>query len=626
MDKRRVVRFGLIACLVAFVLGARWAVIDRFGMDLPEWDQWDAEGTNMLAHWYHGHLTLGELLQPQNEHRVVLTKLVNLGLTVVNGQWDQRLEAAFNAILPGLIAVGFYLLGLRFVDRRWHALLFVLLAAAYGLPFAWHNVIAGFNSQQFFLIGLSFGAIAGLPAARPWSRRWWLGAACMALALVSMASGFFAAAVVLGLVLLLLIRREVSWSSAAPTLILAAILISIGCLTRVTVPFHEAEKAHSAGEFAASLVQSLEWPARKLMNAWLTAILWLPWCLLAWRTLRRPPGAGREFGVILLGLGAWVLLQLLATAYARGVEGRPPASRYVDTLVFGVVVNALALGWLARFGRADLAARGTRAFLALAWIGVVIGGSDDQLKRSLPHELPDQGAYHRSCVANVRSYLATGDEAYLRNPDIPYPGTESFLLRLLTPPLRELLPASVRDPLPLAGSTTGGFVRVDTRHSQDAQPPVANGSSPDLPPECPPLSNAVFWSSFRHGNGAGAWESVVLAPPKSGWLKFEVAGLPAEAGSELELRDAVTHRILSSLRPGWKQGNSWRSAYVRAPVRPFVVVANDSNPNSWVAFSQPVEMGGLSYIAWRCVKNGLLLAEISAGAALALILYHLLRS
>ena len=628
MDKSRIVRLGLIACLFAFVLGARWAVIDRYGMDLPEWDQWDGEGITLLAPWYQNQLTFSALFRPHNEHRVVLSKLVNLGLAAVNGQWDQRLEAAVNAALPGLIAVGLYLFGLGFLDRRLHAPLFILLAAAYGLPFAWYNVIVGFDSQQFFLIGLSFGAIAGLSAARPWSPRWWLGAACMTLAMVSMASGFFAAAVVLGLILLFLYRRELTWSSAAPTLLLAAGLVAVGWLTRVTVPYHESAKAHSVGEFVGTFIQCAEWPVRKLSNSWLAAVLWLPWCLLSWRILLRKEGAGRKAGIVLLGLGGWVLLQLLATGYARGEGGHPPASRYIDTLVFGVVVNALALGWLAKHGRTDAAARGTRAFMALAWLAAAVGGSDDQLKRILQHELPNEGFYHRYCVQNVRNYLATGDEAFLHHSEIPYPGADSLLQRIGVPSLRAALPVSVRDPLPLAGPGSGGFVLCDSRRKESEQlKPPAVGPVPGLPPECPPLSNAVFWGSYAPERTAapGSWESRPLPRPLAGWLKFEIAGHPARDGSRLEIKDASTGGILATVMPDKTPGNSWRSAYVRAPARPFVVAVREVGPDAWIAFSQPVEMGALSHAAWRCVKNGLLLAELSAAAALALLAFRLYR-
>jgi hypothetical protein len=619
---------GLIACLFVFVLGARWAVVERYGMDLPEWDQWDAEGINMLVPWHQGQLTLGTLFQPQNEHRVVLTKLVNFDLTITNGQWDQRLENAVNSSIAALIAVSFFVWGTAFLGHRWHAPLFFLLAVMYGLPFASENVINGFHSQQLFLVGLSFGAIAGATADGERSGYRWPGIACMVLALLSMASGFFAAAIVLGALLLLGFRRERTWAAILPVIVISAILVAAACLTRVSVPYHEVLKAHSTAEFVSTFFQCVEWPVSGGNNAWLSVLLWLPWCWLVWRVLRGAGDTARGPGIAIACLGAWVILQILATAYARGAGGPAPAYRYVDNLIVGAISNALALGGIFEHGGLDRTVKRACTAIALLWLATFAAGCASQLWTVFRYQLPEGKAYRDQCVENVRGYLATGDEAYLRHPEIPYPGTDGFLARLQTPPLKELLPASVRDPLPLAASQNGGFVRIDSRRGEYSQSAAGGiGSPPSLPPECPPLSNAVFWSSFHaSGSAGGQWESVALVAPQAGWLKFEVAGRPGENGSELEIRDAATGRILDSLRPGSRPGDSWRSAYVRAPAQPFVVVAQDSNPESWVAFSQPVEMGTLSYFAWRCVKNGLLLAELSAGAAFALILFHLLRS
>ncbi len=85
------IRAGLLVSLAAFVLGARWVAVNRFGSDLPQWDQWDAEGLHSLIPWSAHRFFLRELFLPHNEHRVVVTKLLNLGLTLANGQWDQRL-------------------------------------------------------------------------------------------------------------------------------------------------------------------------------------------------------------------------------------------------------------------------------------------------------------------------------------------------------------------------------------------------------------------------------------------------------------------------------------------------------------------------------------------------------
>ena len=116
------------------VVGGRWAVINQFGTDLPQWDQWDAEGLHLLVPWFQHRFTLGELFLAHNEHRVVLTKLLNLGLTLANGQWDQRLEAVVNAALPGLVAVALYVFATRRLAGKWHAPLFLVLAAGFGLP------------------------------------------------------------------------------------------------------------------------------------------------------------------------------------------------------------------------------------------------------------------------------------------------------------------------------------------------------------------------------------------------------------------------------------------------------------------------------------------------------------
>jgi len=144
--RETVVRAGLLACIPGFVLGARWTAIARYGTDLPIWDQWDAEGLNALAPWKEHRFTLALLARPHNEHRVILTKLLNLGLAIANGQWDQRVECVVNALLPALIAAGLFALGRRGLARRWDAPLALLLMASFGLPISWQNTVSGFHS------------------------------------------------------------------------------------------------------------------------------------------------------------------------------------------------------------------------------------------------------------------------------------------------------------------------------------------------------------------------------------------------------------------------------------------------------------------------------------------------
>src|SRR5471032_2136849 len=113
---------ALSLSLFFLVVGAHWAALDKFGSDIPNWDQWDAEGLNLIAPWFEHDHFVQHLFQPHNEHRVVVTKLQNLALTLLDGQWDARLECVTNAALHAALAVAFWLVGRRWLADKWHRL------------------------------------------------------------------------------------------------------------------------------------------------------------------------------------------------------------------------------------------------------------------------------------------------------------------------------------------------------------------------------------------------------------------------------------------------------------------------------------------------------------------------
>jgi len=615
----RLSRIALLVCLFAIVVGGRWAVINRFGTDLPQWDQWDAEGLHLLAPWFQHRFTLGELFLPHNEHRVVLTKLLNLALTLANGQWDQRLEETVNAFLPGAIAVALFSFAASRLAARWHPPMFVILAAVMSLPLAWQNVIGGFHSQQFFLIGLSIGTIVCLCEALPWSLKWWLGAVCSILALGSMATGFLAAVVVICTLSLRVQKREIPAQSTTATLFFCTAIAAIGWFTRVTVTVHDPLKAHGVEDYALSIANSLQWPITA--SHWALIPMWLPFCWLSYRlAAHRRQGSGRTFEWILGALGSWVLLQIIATAYARGAGGGPPASRYIDTLCFGAAINAMAAAWMIQTKCDGLPDRVISRVAAAAWAVVFATGVFNQVGRILHEELPPVLANQLACEQNVRDYLATGDESYLQSGAIPYPGISAFLERIRIPELRALLPVSVRTALPLTlGAGQTSFI------SHDSHPPskadqfaaAATGVPTGFSNNLPALSNRISWGSFA-GGGAGDTGSWMSAPltAEGGWLMFETAGQLGEVGVSLKLQDAATGETIAEVRPTKVPNDSWRSAYVRIPQKPFVITARDEDTQRWLAFAEPVEMGPLSHWAWRAVKQGLLIVEIASVAAL----------
>ena len=590
------------------MLGAKWTVALRFGSSIPQWDQWDAEGLHLFLPWTEGRLTFAELFLPHNEHRVVLTKLLSLGLVELNGQWDALLECTVNAVLHSALAAGLFVLGRRHFPGRAQAGLFILVAAFFALPLAWQNNLGGFHSQQYFLLGLSCAAICAATYARPWSAPWWLGFACTALAMLSMGSGFLAASAILVVVALRGWRGAIRPAEAWPTLALCIAFNLVGWFTRVVAGNHEPLKAHSVQDFLGSAVQSLQWPAQ--WSALLGLLVWLPWIVLFWRCLKGPHGPARAEGTM-LALGGWVLLQILATAVVRGAGGAGPASRYLDTLGFGAVVNGIILALL--LGPA-LAARGRLLLPALAatvWTLVVAQGVYAEARHSLG-DLPAIRTYLSHAEEHVRDYLATGDAANFDVGDIPYPGKNDLIERLSHQSLRAILPPVVRPPLPIKAATGPRGFTVS-----DALPRYQPGDKGPMP------LGRRYWSTFGRPRNAGAaeWESEPFALRSPALLQFRVAGATAGPGVALEVRDARTDLIFRPVALGTESGESWRTTYVQLPPGNYYLSARDNDPQAWLAFTQPVEIGRLSYWTPRLLRQGPVLMLAAVGLALlALIL------
>ncbi|MCX6955846.1 MAG: hypothetical protein NTV51_27190, partial [Verrucomicrobia bacterium] len=604
-------------CLFCVVLGLKWATFDRFGSAMPDWDQWDAEAVHSLIPWYEHDHFIDHLFTPHNEHRVVITKLQNLALVLLDGQWDARLEAVANAMVHSVLATALWLLARRRLAPFTHAPVWLLAVALFGFPLAWQNILGGFHSQQYWLLLTSFTAIVIWPFARPWSAAWWTAAAAATAALFTMGSGLLAAAVVIVVVAFRLIRRETALRPAWPTLAVCAVLVAAGVLTRHEVSYHDHMKAKTLHDFFFSIVHSLQWPVPSGFD-WLAALLWLPWFLAAWKVLPSSPAAAtsdvtasnhRQSGQILLALGGWVLVQVLATAYARGAGADFPASRYMDTLTFGTMVNGLCLAWLLFPASPSVSRPRLRhlplAYLTLAWIVTLSFGLGDLLLRNLTQELPDAKKYYVKAEAHLRGYLATDDPAQLNFRDVPYPSADGLIDRLDHPCIRALMPAVVRPPLPLKVASTGPFLENHASELTLATAPHTGISAATFP-----LASLPTWGSFAPADGPtaiGEWRSAPLTSRLGAWLKFETAGQLGESPATLalELRDARTDALLASVRPTKVPGDTWRAAYVRAPPAPFVVVARDQDSARWLAFSAPVEMGRLAYLGWRATRNGL---------------------
>lgn len=630
LAERRGFRWLALLALFLTVVGARLALVQHYTNPLPFWDQWDGEA-GLLKPWLEGQLSAAMLFAPHNEHRIVLTRLLTLALFVGNGQWDAQLEMAANALLCGAIAIGMAAAlrqlyssqdeGPRALVSLWVVALFFVL------PFGWENTLMGFQSQFYFLLFFSLAAIWGLGIHPPGSRAWWLGVAALVLACLSMASGFLAAAPVLGLEIMRWLRKQ-AWPSvgAVSTGLICVAVLGLGWKTKIEVPHHVILKAESVRALLIALGRCLAWPFSPSPESRYTwpiyillvqaPILTLGFGYLRWlvspdeATVASAPR--RRVVEFTLAVAGWVWLQAAAIAYTRGGSGGGPASRYMDLLALGAMMNFFALSLLVAGS-----ARPHRAFLhrsiLVLWVASLGFGLVKLTRTDFADELPALREHLRNSESNVRAYVATGDlQRFLTDKpekDTPYPDA-AHLARLLDDPvIRRILPTDVRTPLHW--------------ESLDVSVPAAfvpGGTAPATPP-LPFKQIRGSYSELLDVAQGGEFRARLSTPITLPYLRFEFAGDLGEADLEFSLRDTSSGRQ-RRYQPARVPREHWRADYLAVPGHGGLeIVAADRSPSRWFAFSEPTEVGRFSYWAgWFLRRGNLLFAAGASGLVLVSVL------
>jgi hypothetical protein len=335
--------------------------------------------------------------------------------------------------------------------------------------------------------------------------------------------------------------------------------------------------AQGAGDFALYVLRCLSWPIS--CWPWLCIVVWLPWIALGVSATQRKLAAQDARAELILAAGFWVLLQVLAVAYARGAGASLPSPRYCDVLAVGVICNLLAFSAWNRPSTARL-----RRIVMAIWVALILGGF---LYSALPvwrEELPAVASRNREYERNVRGYVLTGEPGFIKTGAVPFPDRDWLRQVLDRPAIRAVLPPSVRAPLKLT---------ADPGHVQG----IREG---DRSPATPPLDGRMQWGSY-HAAKPALWRSMPVTVHPFRFWRFEMAGQPGAEGLALQLATPDGTPLTSRIMPSREPDDSWHSAYVGIPPSTdgVIVQAKDTSPDKWLAFSDPVEVSALSQWARR---------------------------
>jgi uncharacterized membrane protein len=581
--------FYLKLLAVALVIfGARLWLIEHFGSSVPFWDQWDGEARGLFLPWLNHTLTWAELLSPHNEHRILMPRLLYLLLFIINGQeWNPLLEMVINAGIVTFTALLLIVILNHLLGSAMQNGLLLSITLLWSLPYSWENTLSGFQSAFYLTVLFSLLTLWGLLFQKNWTVGWWLGAFAAMMAYFSLASGFFILLVIIILKSYLIIIDSANRKTHLPTLFISIIITILCIILLLGVPQDPTFKTTQINDFFLTLGKTLAWPWVTL--PWFSLLIYLPFLVLVFRLLwlRRLPSNAE---LMILALGGWVILQATATAYARGLGGQPPASRYMDILVLGIVANLLA-SYLMTQPWYGLSQR-LKLYLIISislWGLLVIVGLGWLMKEVTYPYLQLRQSHNIEQLKNTREFMRTGELAALKNKPplhIPYPHAETLAGFLTHPKIRSILPHNLSVPPPLPAQTESIF--------------VANGFSPLTEK----YQNETVLGSYNHvGNSAmGQFESTPIKLSRD-FLAIPVAGYLGEKDLHLQLKvEGETKPII--ITPPKMPGESWVTCYVATPKKPFQVIAIDNNPNVWFAFATPRGLNTFSLMAIWLIDKG----------------------
>ncbi|MCG6205030.1 hypothetical protein LPW26_10310 [Rhodopseudomonas sp. HC1] len=433
-------RLFWLAALVLIVLGIKLLFIRQFGSGVPYWDQWDGEGDLIYKPYLNSNLSFTSLFASHNEHRIFITRVFALLLYELDGGWDPILQMVVNAGLH-VVAIVMLVLALRPIIRAdQFGFLIVFSTLLFVLPIGWENLLAGFQSQFYFLVIFSLLALMGFAISPAFGVVWWGSLLCAVAAYFSMASGALTAAAAVAVIGAQLVsghrngRKELM--GLAALVVMTAVMLAF---VRNVTP-HDVFKAHSFSEFGRALLKCLSFPwGSPYSGIWVN----LPVAIYACVVLGRRPALGSPHWLV-FGIIVWLLAQSVSLAYGRAALVASP--RYLDIVIVGLPMN-LAILLYAANRAARRPARAAAALAAVAWLSIVCSGLIWNTVISAVPAVVDKGLQGREQQQNVLAYLRTGNVAELQGKAvqaIPYPVPERLAALLSDPTIRQALPDAIR--------------------------------------------------------------------------------------------------------------------------------------------------------------------------------------
>jgi len=420
-------------CLL-IIFGAKIWLISHYGGATPYWDEWDGEADKLYRPYLEGTLHFWSLFDADNEHRIFFSRLLWLGLLLLERRWDPLLQMVINASLH-VAAIGVLLVMVTQELRvRSAAAVAIFTAAVLAIPYGWENTLMGFQSVYYFYLLFVFLSVWLHSRSPAWSLLWILATVFAVASYFNISSGALTPLVLCAMSIsqIVLGSRKLDyreWVGMAAQCTLALGMMRFIPLVSGTL------MAHSIGQFVSAFLMAAAWP----LSPAFAVVVHAPMIALVASLMKERPNLG-DNRWIFFGLWIWLGMQFASLAYGRA-NGFVTSSRYLDFFLVGLILNfTVVLRLLPDRPRLSI------YFLTSAWLLVIsIGLVHEAIHNTVP-SVVEKHHINDIETRNVRGYLTTGDFGFLNGKPplaIPYPDANRLRTLLDTPVIRAILPPTL---------------------------------------------------------------------------------------------------------------------------------------------------------------------------------------
>lgn len=447
--------------LVLTLVGTHLLLLDRYGSDLPDWDDWIAIGSQLLERKADGVFEAAHWIEGWNEHRILWTRLLIYSSILLNGQWDNLVLGVLATGLAGLLYWGVYrLVSPLFVDTGWWRIWVGWLVLLVVAPIAWQNFFWGFALQNYLVPLFAFATFAVMNRNRLGWRDGVAGALLGIAGLFTMGAGILAGLVLLiWAALLALCVQENRWRNWTIRSSVGAIvvLVGVGLLAGTTGQAHH--QAGSLLQFLEIFLQLLSWPFSESIGVGI--LLW--WvapmaCVCMWK---RRQQESPQLHLVLAG-ALWTGGMAAATAFSRSKVALDHVHRYGDFLILGLIMQSCLWLYLWQNARGKPWLRrgigiGFLLFMGTTGIRIAEKGFDVAV-----HYLPRLEEYYLEGESRTAAFIHDQEKKYVVEGYLPFFEYDHYQRWLTHPGIQPKLPPSVGAYLMLEPEQPDRFLYVSS--------------------------------------------------------------------------------------------------------------------------------------------------------------------